>query len=169
MSMSHCIMLSISLNDPSPINPSYTHTEIGPPTIHTTTHLHATPDLTKIMFSISLNEPSPMNPSCTPSFIQTQNQNISHHTHCTIIWTPPYPSCMQATTDLPPVHLGYPVGGCGSVRSRLVLVAIGTCRVAFRQPEPAPTRTQPKLPTRIVLVYQITLPQLLVCIQWYHP
>jgi hypothetical protein len=162
-------MLSISLNDPSPINPSYTHTEIGPPTIHTTTHLHATPDLTKIMFSISLNEPSPMNTSCTPSFIQTQNQNISHHTHCTIIWTPPYPSCMQATTDLPPVHLGYPVGGCGSVRSRLVLVAIGTCRVAFRQPEPAPTRTQPKLPTRIVLVYQITLPQLLVCIQWYHP
>ena len=94
MSMSHCIMLSISLNDPSPINPSYTHREIGPPTIHTTTHLHATPDLTKIMFSISLNEPSPMNPSCTPSFIQTQNQNISHHTHCTIIWTPPYPSCI---------------------------------------------------------------------------
>ena len=54
MSMSHCIMLSISLNDPSPIYPSYTHTKIVPPTIQTTAHLHATPDLTKIMFSIFL-------------------------------------------------------------------------------------------------------------------
>ena len=127
------------------------------------------------MFSISLNEPSPMNPSYTPSFIHTQNQNISHQTHCTISWTPPYLSCIQATSDLPPVHLGYPVGGCGSVRSGLVPVAEaragrrrrpGTCRW---QLETAPTRTQPKPPNRIVLIYQITLPQLLVCIQWYHP
>ncbi len=36
MSMSHCIMLSISLNEPSPINSSYTHAEIGATTIHTT-------------------------------------------------------------------------------------------------------------------------------------
>jgi hypothetical protein len=104
-----------------------------------------------------------------PSFI-INNRETFIHPHTTPEYNPSHPlynnsdsflpfMYIQATPE-PPVYLGSPVGGCGSVRRP------GPCQW---QPEPAPTRTQPRLPNRIVLVHQITLPQLPACIQWCHP
>ena len=125
-------MLSISLNDPSPIYPPYTHTKIVPPTIQTTTHLHATPDLTKIMFSIFLM-------SLPPWILHTHPHSSTHRIRI-------YP--ITPTVIHSPVYYGYPVGGCGSVRSRLVPVAKSTCRVAFGSPTRASaTGTSPDTDT----------------------
>ncbi len=123
-----------------------------------------------------VNEPSPMNSSYTPSFIHTQNQNISHHTRCTIMWTPLYPSCIHKQHQIYHRYTWATQLEDAAVSDRGWFRLPSACAGLPRrpgtsqwQPEPAPSRTQPKPPNRIVLVYQITLPQLLVCIQWYYP